>query len=108
MEKFVFKTFSNQTSLFPIQCKLHHQIRSQFIKVSLTLSVQTRLVVVIGDSGVGKSNLISRYLYNTYSPDSKPTIAAGFGQVTLSIDNQTIKGHIWDTAGQERFKAMGL
>ena len=52
--------------------------------------------------------MISRYLFNTISPDPKPTIAAEFGQVTLSIDNQTIKGNIWDTAGQEIFKAIGL
>jgi small GTP-binding protein len=63
-------------------------------------------LVVIGDSGVGKSNLISRYTTNTFRDDPKMTIGVEFGHKVVKVDNKTIKAQIWDTAGQERFKAL--
>ncbi|KAL9654638.1 hypothetical protein ABK040_006700 [Willaertia magna] len=63
-------------------------------------------VVVIGDSGVGKSNLITRFTQNKFTKDTKPTIGVEFGAKSIEYDNVTIKGQIWDTAGQERFRAI--
>ncbi|KAL0488468.1 Ras-related protein Rab [Acrasis kona] len=63
-------------------------------------------VVVIGDSGVGKSNLITRFTQGKFSKDSKPTIGVEFGAKTIEHEGITIKGQIWDTAGQERFRAI--
>eukprot|EP01080_Neovahlkampfia_damariscottae_P005660 gene5660-9476_t len=63
-------------------------------------------VVVIGDSGVGKSNLITRFTMNKFTEDSKSTIGVEFGAKNIEIDGKTIKGQIWDTAGQERFRAI--
>jgi small GTP-binding protein len=57
-------------------------------------------VVVIGDSGVGKSNLITRFTQGKFSKDSKPTIGVEFGAKTIEHEGITIKGQIWDTAGQ--------
>jgi Ras-related protein Rab-11B len=54
-------------------------------------------VVVIGDHGVGKSNLISRYTTNTFREDSKTTIGVEFGHKVVQVDNKTIKAQIWDT-----------
>ncbi|EER90540.1 ras-related protein Rab11C [Sorghum bicolor] len=63
-------------------------------------------VVLVGDSGVGKSNLLSRFTRNTFSLDSKSTIGVEFATRTIQVDGKTIKAQIWDTAGQERYRAV--
>ncbi|MFS8015736.1 Ras-related protein Rab11B [Helianthus anomalus] len=60
-------------------------------------------VVLIGDSGVGKSNLLSRFSKNEFSLDSKSTIGVEFATRSIEVDGKIIKGQIWDTAGQERY-----
>ena len=64
-------------------------------------------VVMIGDSGVGKSNLLMRYTRGDFNIESKTTIGVEFATkgVTLKAGG-TVKAQIWDTAGQERFKAI--
>ncbi|KAE8700553.1 Ras-related protein RABA1d [Hibiscus syriacus] len=59
-------------------------------------------VVLIGDSGVGKSNLLSRFTRNEFSLESKSTIGVEFATRSLNVDTKVIKAQIWDTAGQER------
>jgi Ras-related protein Rab-11A len=59
-------------------------------------------VVLIGDSGVGKSNLLSRFTKNEFSLESKSTIGVEFATRSLNVDDKVIKAQIWDTAGQER------
>eukprot|EP00897_Mesotaenium_endlicherianum_P010384 jgi/Mesen1/9374/ME000610S08679 len=63
-------------------------------------------MVLIGDSGVGKTNLASRYAHNEFHTDSKATIGVEFRSKTLEIDNKEIKAQIWDTSGQERYRAV--
>eukprot|EP00429_Kryptoperidinium_foliaceum_P087303 CAMPEP_0176186688 /NCGR_PEP_ID=MMETSP0121_2-20121125/1999_1 /TAXON_ID=160619 /ORGANISM="Kryptoperidinium foliaceum, Strain CCMP 1326" /LENGTH=214 /DNA_ID=CAMNT_0017525181 /DNA_START=42 /DNA_END=690 /DNA_ORIENTATION=- len=63
-------------------------------------------VVLIGDSGVGKSNLLSRFTRNEFNLDSKSTIGVEFATKSIQVDNKTIKAQIWDTAGQERYRAI--
>ncbi|XP_076924797.1 ras-related protein RABA1f-like [Bidens hawaiensis] len=63
-------------------------------------------VVLIGDSGVGKSNLLSRFSKNEFSLDSKSTIGVEFATRSIRVDDKIIKGQIWDTAGQERYRAI--
>ncbi|KAG8483729.1 hypothetical protein CXB51_022571 [Gossypium anomalum] len=63
-------------------------------------------VVLIGDSAVGKSQLLARFARNEFSVDSKATIGVEFQTKTLVIDNKTVKSQIWDTAGQERYRAV--
>ncbi|KAI8929622.1 ras family-domain-containing protein [Entophlyctis helioformis] len=63
-------------------------------------------VVLIGDSGVGKSNLLSRFTRNEFSMDSKSTIGVEFATRSIEFDGKTIKAQIWDTAGQERYRAI--
>lgn len=63
-------------------------------------------VVLIGDSAVGKSQLLARFARNEFSLDSKATIGVEFQTRTLNIDHKTIKAQIWDTAGQERYRAV--
>ncbi|CAI0449184.1 unnamed protein product [Linum tenue] len=63
-------------------------------------------LVLIGDSGVGKSNLLSRFTKNEFNLESKSTIGVEFATKSLSIDGKVIKAQIWDTAGQERYRAI--
>lgn len=60
-------------------------------------------VVLIGDSAVGKSQLLARFSRNEFSIESKATIGVEFQTRTLTIDSKTVKAQIWDTAGQERY-----
>lgn len=54
-------------------------------------------VVLIGDSGVGKSNLLSRFTRNEFNLESKSTIGVEFATKSIQTDNKTIKAQIWDT-----------
>ncbi|KAJ8273603.1 hypothetical protein GJAV_G00103490 [Gymnothorax javanicus] len=63
-------------------------------------------VVLIGESGVGKSNLLSRFTKNEFNHDSRTTIGVEFSTRTVQLDTLTIKAQIWDTAGLERYRAI--
>ncbi|KAL6337417.1 hypothetical protein AAG906_036731 [Vitis piasezkii] len=63
-------------------------------------------VVLIGDSAVGKSQLLARFARNEFNVDSKATIGVEFQTKTLAIDQKAVKAQIWDTAGQERYRAV--
>ncbi|WUR02440.1 Ras-related protein Rab11 [Vairimorpha necatrix] len=63
-------------------------------------------IVLIGDSAVGKTNLLSQLIHQKYVLDSRATIGVEFGSMTFNIDNKIIKAQIWDTAGQERYQAI--
>ncbi|XP_010555372.1 PREDICTED: ras-related protein RABA4b [Tarenaya hassleriana] len=63
-------------------------------------------VVLIGDSAVGKSQLLARFARDEFSMDSKATIGVEFQTRTLVIDHKSVKAQIWDTAGQERYRAV--
>lgn len=63
-------------------------------------------IVVIGDSAVGKSNLLSRYARNEFDLNTKATVGVEFQTVCVEINGKEVKAQIWDTAGQERFRAV--
>ncbi|MBA0844539.1 hypothetical protein Goarm_005829 [Gossypium armourianum] len=63
-------------------------------------------IVLIGDSAVGKSNLLSRFARNEFDNNSKATIGVEFQTQVVEINGKEIKAQIWDTAGQERFRAV--
>lgn len=58
-------------------------------------------VVLIGDSGVGKSNLLSRFTRNEFNLESKSTIGVEFATRSIQVDGKTIKAQIWDTGKME-------
>jgi small GTP-binding protein len=63
-------------------------------------------ILVIGDTGVGKSNLLLRYVKNEFAGDMRSTVGVEFGTKMMKIDGYEVKAQIWDTAGQERYKAI--
>jgi len=63
-------------------------------------------IVLIGDSGVGKSNILTRFTKNEFNLESKTTIGVEFATKTMSTEGRIIKAQIWDTAGQERYRAI--
>lgn len=63
-------------------------------------------VAVIGDSSVGKTNILLRYVNSDYQMTHITTIGIDFKVKTLLIDGFKLKMQIWDTAGQERFRNL--
>ena len=64
-------------------------------------------IVLIGDPGVGKSNICLRYMKDDFNPESKTTIGVEFQAKQIKTDdNKTIKAQIWDTAGEEKYKSV--
>ena len=63
-------------------------------------------IVLIGDSGVGKTNILSRYLTNEFSLTTQATVGVEFGSKIIKKGEKLIKLQIWDTAGQERYKSI--
>ena len=63
-------------------------------------------IVIIGESGVGKTNLLLRYTKNLFDNDVKPTIGMDFTSKELQLNNFNIKAQFWDTAGQEKYRSI--
>ena len=62
--------------------------------------------IIIGDSAVGKSNLLLQYTFGEFIEEYKNTIGVEFGAKNVDIDNKSYRIQIWDTAGQECFKSI--
>ena len=63
-------------------------------------------VIIIGDTSVGKSNILTRYIKDEFSLNTKSTVGVELGIKFLKIKNINSKIQIWDTAGQERYRAI--
>ena len=63
-------------------------------------------IVLIGDTSVGKTNMLSRYISNEYNPNSQSTIGVELSTKNYIFDNNEVKVQIWDTAGQEKYRSI--
>ena len=63
-------------------------------------------IIIVGDSGVGKTNLITRFASDKFDKNSRATIGVEFLYKTLKINKEIFKIEIWDTAGKERYKSI--
>jgi len=63
-------------------------------------------IIIVGESGVGKSSLLRRYVDNQFMSDTKSTIGADFLSKYSTVDGNKVTLQIWDTAGQERFASL--
>ena len=62
--------------------------------------------MLIGDSGVGKSNLLLRFCKNEFNLNSKATIGTDFYSKDVRMNNYSVKVQFWDTAGQEKYRSL--
>mmetsp|Transcript_60250 Transcript_60250/g.143142 ORF Transcript_60250/g.143142 Transcript_60250/m.143142 type:complete len:208 (+) Transcript_60250:78-701(+) len=65
-------------------------------------------VIILGDSGVGKTSLMNQYVNKKFSNQYKATIGADFLTKEVSVDDRLVTMQTWDTAGQERFQSLGV
>jgi len=65
-------------------------------------------VIILGDSGVGKTSLMNQYVYMKFNARVKATIGADFLTKEVTVDDRLVTMQIWDTAGQERFQSLGV
>jgi len=63
-------------------------------------------LVFLGDQSVGKTSIITRFMYDTFDTSYQPTIGIDFLSKTMYLDDKTVRLQLWDTAGQERFRSL--
>lgn len=63
-------------------------------------------MILVGESGVGKTNLLSRFAFDEFNSESRATIGVEFSTRNITVENTVIKAQVWDTAGQEKFRAV--
>ena len=63
-------------------------------------------MILLGDCGVGKTNIISRYLKNEFKETQMTTSGANYAMKKISLDGINLQINIWDTAGQERYRSV--
>ena len=63
-------------------------------------------IILVGDSGVGKTNILTRYINNEFSFSTQSTVGVEFSGKMIKKDGKAIKLQIWDTAGEERYKSI--
>lgn len=79
-----------------------HLYKSKVIFKKLTF-----LVILVGDMGVGKSSLLSKYVKGIFPTSPLPTIAIEFATKIIQLkEGGYVKAQIWDTAGQEKYKSI--
>ena len=63
-------------------------------------------IVIVGDSGVGKTNLVKRFVQNSFNLNTQSTVGVEFFSNNYYVNDKLIRIEMWDTAGQERYKSI--
>nr|AWW15252.1 Ras-related protein RABH1C [Leavenworthia alabamica] len=63
-------------------------------------------LVFLGDQSVGKTSIITRFMYDKFDTTYQPTIGIDFLSKTMYLEDRTVRLQLWDTAGQERFRSL--
>ena len=72
----------------------------------MSKEVQSIKIVLIGEAGVGKTCIISRYIDDKFNEETGSTNGGSFGKKNLEINGKSVQLNIWDTAGQERYQSI--
>ena len=73
-------------------------------------TIEIYKICLVGESGVGKTCIIDRFVKDTFREDEPTTVSPSYSEKILKFDEykgKTVKFHIWDTAGQEKFRSVG-
>ncbi|EJU05313.1 ras-domain-containing protein [Dacryopinax primogenitus] len=70
------------------------------------LPLKRTKIVLLGDQSVGKTSLITRFMYDTFDQTYQATIGIDFLSKTMYLEDRTVRLQLWDTAGQERFRSL--
>jgi Ras-related protein Rab-6A len=81
-------------------------IASQTVDEADTTSLSKFKIVFLGDQNVGKTSIITRFIYDTFDDTYQATIGIDFFSKVMSIDNKLYRLQLWDTAGLERFRSL--
>ena len=63
-------------------------------------------LVFLGDQSVGKTSIVTRFMYDTFDSSYQATIGIDFLSKTMYLEDRTVRLQLWDTAGQERFRSL--
>lgn len=69
-------------------------------------TAQKYKIVFLGEQAVGKTSIITRFMYDTFDTNYQATIGIDFLSKTMYLDDRTVRLQLWDTAGQERFRSL--
>ena len=63
-------------------------------------------IILLGESGVGKTSIIKRFLYDKFNPNIEPSVTMNYGEKVLELDKQKFRLFLWDTIGQEKYRSL--
>ncbi|KAK7255385.1 hypothetical protein RIF29_28794 [Crotalaria pallida] len=98
-----FQNFKNKKFIFSRKTRFHQLSSSMASRRRMLLKV-----IILGDSGVGKTSLMNQYVNRKFSNQYKATIGADFLTKEVQFEDRLFTLQIWDTAGQERFQSLGV
>ena len=85
---------------------MRFKITIEYDKFYIKMTMKTIKVVIIGDTQVGKSCILTRFVEGKFNHDTNSTIGAAFSTKVIEAKGQSIKIQIWDTAGQEQYRSL--
>merc|ERR1711974_92550 len=101
-----FRRKKTTTTTTPPTNHHHHHTTTPSARMGDKEQTCDAKLVLLGNSGVGKTSVVLRYVQGVYSLDQPSTIGASFMTKRMFLDDWKVKLQIWDTAGQERFRSM--
>ena len=84
----------------------HEELKIERLKGDIKTYDRSIKVILIGDSGVGKSNILNRLVNNKFNDKHEPSLSLEYNNHSIKINNYIIRMQIWDTAGQEKYNSI--
>lgn len=98
---------SSDNNGVPAAPTAHHRSQSGVAAGPSTMVAQAKYkLVFLGEQSVGKTSIITRFLYDAFDRQYQATIGIDFLSKVLPLEDRTVRLQLWDTAGQERFRSL--